>query len=100
MHSHERRRYRQVARFRILDLQRPQDCEYCHGQGALSRWQDCMSRIWMFVDLVLTWNVQIDPKRAIPRDEQEKTSKIFVGGVSQETTDHEFKEYFAQFGRV
>ncbi|EPE05654.1 nuclear polyadenylated rna-binding protein [Ophiostoma piceae UAMH 11346] len=42
----------------------------------------------------------IDPKRAIPRDEQERTSKIFVGGVSQETTDQEFKEYFAQFGRV
>ncbi|KAH8910991.1 RNA-binding domain-containing protein [Coniochaeta sp. PMI_546] len=42
----------------------------------------------------------IDPKRAIPRDEQEKTSKIFVGGVSQETTDHEFREYFARFGRV
>lgn len=42
----------------------------------------------------------IDPKRAIPRDEQEKTSKIFVGGVSQDTTDHEFREYFAQFGRV
>ncbi|KAM0285678.1 hypothetical protein ACHAQH_001384 [Verticillium albo-atrum] len=42
----------------------------------------------------------IDPKRAIPRDEQEKTSKIFVGGVSQETTDQEFKDYFAQFGRV
>lgn len=43
---------------------------------------------------------QIDPKRAIPRDEQEKTSKIFVGGVSQETTDQEFRDYFAQFGRV
>lgn len=43
---------------------------------------------------------QIDPKRAIPRDEQEKTSKIFVGGVSQETTEAEFKDYFAQFGRV
>ncbi|KOS20424.1 putative RNA-binding protein [Escovopsis weberi] len=42
----------------------------------------------------------IDPKRAIPRDEQEKTSKIFVGGVSQDTTDQEFREYFAQFGRV
>ncbi|KAL2110296.1 hypothetical protein VUR80DRAFT_1367 [Thermomyces stellatus] len=42
----------------------------------------------------------IDPKRAIPRDEQEKTSKIFVGGVSQETTDQEFREYFQQFGRV
>ncbi|KAK3187022.1 hypothetical protein K4F52_004188 [Lecanicillium sp. MT-2017a] len=42
----------------------------------------------------------IDPKRAIPRDEQEKTSKIFVGGVSQDTTDQEFREFFAQFGRV
>ncbi|KAK8050527.1 hypothetical protein PG994_012257 [Apiospora phragmitis] len=42
----------------------------------------------------------IDPKRAIPRDEQEKTSKIFVGGVSQDTTESEFKEYFASFGRV
>ncbi|KAI9836823.1 MAG: hypothetical protein M1819_000988 [Sarea resinae] len=42
----------------------------------------------------------IDPKRAIPRDEQERTSKIFVGGVSQEATEQDFKEYFTQFGRV
>ncbi|KAI5776639.1 hypothetical protein EDC01DRAFT_636622 [Geopyxis carbonaria] len=42
----------------------------------------------------------IDPKRAIPRDEQEKTSKIFVGGVSQEATESDFREYFMQFGRV
>lgn len=49
---------------------------------------------------MLTNPSQIDPKRAIPRDEQEKTSKIFVGGVSQDTTDQEFREYFAQFGRV
>lgn len=45
-------------------------------------------------------NVKIDPKRAIPRDEQERTSKIFVGGVSQEATEQDFKEYFMQFGRV
>jgi len=44
--------------------------------------------------------LQIDPKRAIPRDEQEKTSKIFVGGVSQDTTDQEFRNFFSQFGRV
>jgi RNA-binding protein Musashi len=51
------------------------------------------------IDRMLTrW--QIDPKRAIPRDEQEKTSKIFVGGVSQEATEQEFKEFFTQFGRV
>ena len=43
---------------------------------------------------------QIDPKRAIPRDEQEKTSKIFVGGVSQDATEDDFTAFFAQFGRV
>lgn len=42
----------------------------------------------------------IDPKRAIPRDEQERTSKIFVGGVSQEASEQDFKEFFMQFGRV
>ncbi|KAF1356473.1 hypothetical protein BDV97DRAFT_288117 [Delphinella strobiligena] len=42
----------------------------------------------------------IDPKRAIPRDEQERTSKIFVGGVSQEATEQDFKNFFMQFGRV
>ena len=43
---------------------------------------------------------QIDPKRAIPRDEQEKTAKIFVGGVSQEASETDFTSFFAQFGRV
>ncbi|KAI5286906.1 hypothetical protein KEM54_006411 [Ascosphaera aggregata] len=42
----------------------------------------------------------IDPKRAIPRDEQERTSKIFVGGVSQDATEQDFKQFFMQFGRV
>jgi RNA-binding protein Musashi len=44
--------------------------------------------------------VQIDPKRAIPREEQERTSKIFVGGVSQEATEEDFTKFFKQFGRV
>lgn len=43
---------------------------------------------------------QIDPKRAIPKDEQEKTAKIFVGGVSQDATEADFTGFFAQFGRV
>ncbi|KAF2640133.1 RNA-binding domain-containing protein [Massarina eburnea CBS 473.64] len=42
----------------------------------------------------------IDPKRAIPREEQERTSKIFVGGVSQEATEQDFKNFFKGFGRV
>lgn len=49
---------------------------------------------------LLTMLIKIDPKRAIPRDEQEKTSKIFVGGVSQEATEQDFKSFFTQFGRV
>nr|POE78068.1 putative rna-binding protein [Quercus suber] len=42
----------------------------------------------------------IDPKRAIPKDEQERTAKIFVGGVSQEATEPIFREFFEQFGTV
>ncbi|KAG9286486.1 hypothetical protein G9A89_014652 [Geosiphon pyriformis] len=42
----------------------------------------------------------IDPKRAIPREEQEKTEKIFVGGIAPEVTEEEFKDYFTQFGNV
>lgn len=49
---------------------------------------------------VILTQTQIDPKRAIPRDEQEKTSKIFVGGVSQEATETDFRQFFAQFGNV
>lgn len=48
----------------------------------------------------LLYGSQIDPKRAIPRDEQEKTAKIFVGGVSQEATEEDFEGFFAHFGRV
>ncbi|RUP48062.1 hypothetical protein BC936DRAFT_145008 [Jimgerdemannia flammicorona] len=42
----------------------------------------------------------IDPKRAIPREEQDKTEKIFVGGIAPEVTEDEFKDYFSQFGHV
>ncbi|KAK5192056.1 hypothetical protein LTR99_006594 [Exophiala xenobiotica] len=51
-------------------------------------------------DKRLRYRAQIDPKRAIPRDEQEKTAKIFVGGVSQDATEEDFESFFAQFGRV
>ncbi|KAL9558979.1 hypothetical protein MBANPS3_000634 [Mucor bainieri] len=43
---------------------------------------------------------RIDPKRAIPRDEQDKTEKIFVGGISPEVNEEEFREFFTQFGKV
>ncbi|ODV57910.1 Hrp1p, partial [Ascoidea rubescens DSM 1968] len=42
----------------------------------------------------------IDPKRAIPREEQDKTGKIFVGGIAPEVTQQEFDIFFSQFGNV
>ncbi|KAK5116918.1 hypothetical protein LTR62_006639 [Meristemomyces frigidus] len=42
----------------------------------------------------------IDPKRAIPRDEQERTAKIFVGGVSQDASQDDFANFFRAFGNV
>jgi len=45
---------------------------------------------------------RIDPKHATPRSKSgsNKTKKVFVGGVSQETSVDEVKSYFSQFGKV
>lgn len=45
---------------------------------------------------------RIDPKHATPKcaPRPNKTKKIFVGGVGQDTTADEVRAYFAQFGRV
>lgn len=45
---------------------------------------------------------KIDPKHATPKSKSKanKTKKIFVGGVSQETSADEVKAYFSQFGKV
>ncbi len=67
-------------------------------KGPFSAWTS--DSIGEYIDTSLHYRMKIDPKRAIPRDEQEKTSKIFVGGVSQEASEQDFKEFFQQFGRV
>ncbi|KAI8901244.1 hypothetical protein BC833DRAFT_578513 [Globomyces pollinis-pini] len=42
----------------------------------------------------------VDPKRAVPKDEQDKTEKIFVGGIPMDVTNDEFGEYFEKYGVV
>lgn len=43
---------------------------------------------------------QIDPKRAIPRAEHERTAKVFVGGLAPSVTSEGLKEFLTQFGQV
>lgn len=42
----------------------------------------------------------IDPKRSIPREEQDKTGKIFVGGIGADVRPKEFEEFFLQYGTI
>ncbi|KAG0672218.1 hypothetical protein C6P45_003693 [Maudiozyma exigua] len=42
----------------------------------------------------------IDPKRAIPKDEQDKTGKIFVGGIGADVRPKEFEQFFSQWGTI
>jgi len=50
---------------------------------------------------------KIDPKRAIPKEEEEqmteksrKTRKVFIGGLSPDTTQKEFDDYFSKYGHI
>lgn len=53
---------------------------------------------------------EIDCKRAIPRDQHSgdtvkeggsmRTKKLFVGGLTQTTTEEQFRQYFEQFGTI
>ncbi|KZT51400.1 RNA-binding domain-containing protein [Calocera cornea HHB12733] len=42
----------------------------------------------------------IDPKRAIPRLEHQKTQKLFIGGLAPSVTSESMREFFSQFGTV
>lgn len=43
---------------------------------------------------------QIDPKRAIPRQEHQRATKLFIGGLAGSVTSESMREFFSQFGRV
>nr|XP_019008922.1 RNA-binding protein Musashi [Kwoniella pini CBS 10737]OCF47703.1 RNA-binding protein Musashi [Kwoniella pini CBS 10737] len=43
---------------------------------------------------------QIDPKRAIPRAEHERTAKVFVGGLAPSVTGESLRSFLTQFGPV
>ncbi|KAG6890067.1 hypothetical protein C0992_003165 [Termitomyces sp. T32_za158] len=44
--------------------------------------------------------VMIDPKRAIPRQEHQRATKLFIGGLAGSVTSESMREFFSQFGKV
>ncbi|KAJ6579581.1 RNA-binding domain-containing protein [Mycena vulgaris] len=42
----------------------------------------------------------IDPKRAIPRQEHQRATKLFIGGLAGSVTSESMREFFSQFGKV
>jgi RNA-binding protein Musashi len=42
----------------------------------------------------------IDPKRAIPKADQQKTEKLFVRSIPPGITSETFRDYFSRFGNV
>ncbi|KIK71017.1 hypothetical protein GYMLUDRAFT_145402, partial [Collybiopsis luxurians FD-317 M1] len=42
----------------------------------------------------------IDPKRAIPRQEHQRATKLFIGGLAGTVTSESMRAFFSQFGRV
>lgn len=45
-------------------------------------------------------DLKIDPKRAIPRQEHQRATKLFIGGLAGSVTSESMREFFSQFGRV
>ncbi|KAF8690929.1 hypothetical protein AX14_002930 [Amanita brunnescens Koide BX004] len=43
---------------------------------------------------------QIDPKRAIPREEHLRNTRYFVGGLAPSTTAESMKDFFSTYGKV
>lgn len=43
---------------------------------------------------------QIDPKRAIPREEHLRNTRYFVGGLAANSTSDSMREFFAAYGKV
>ena len=43
---------------------------------------------------------QIDPKRAIPRQEHQRAQKLFIGGLPGSVTSDTMREFFSKYGKV
>lgn len=57
--------------------------------------------MWItFSSFAFSLHLKIDPKRAIPRQEHQRATKLFIGGLAGSVTSESMREFFSQFGRV
>lgn len=58
--------------------------------------------LYIPVNLLVTmpFHLQIDPKRAIPREEHLRNTRYFVGGLAPATTSESMKAFFGTYGKV
>ncbi|KAH8335703.1 hypothetical protein KR074_011047 [Drosophila pseudoananassae] len=73
------------------------------GFGFITFQEPCTVQKVLKVPIHTLDGKKIDPKHATPKNrprQANKTKKIFVGGVSQDTSAEEVKAYFSQFGPV
>ncbi len=49
---------------------------------------------------LIPFHTQIDPKRAIPREEHLRNTRYFVGGLAPHTTADSMRVFFSRFGKV
>jgi len=52
------------------------------------------------IDILFTHIIKIDPKRAIPRQEHQRATKLFIGGLAGSVTSESMRDFFSQFGKV
>ena len=84
----------------IFDFRGSRQCERGYGPRTFPGWQDCEYTIEASPFSVLNGHVKIDPKRAIPRQEHQRATKLFIGGLAGSVTSESMREFFSQFGKV
>jgi len=86
--------------FCFLNVRRPSKCQCSNGARTFLGRKNCKKQNRPLNLIILTFLFKIDPKRAIPRQEHQRATKLFIGGLAGSVTSESMREFFSQFGKV